>query len=242
MTRLLLAACLAALVAAGSALAGNGSGGVTGPAFYVDGQLYRTVNTPTDLSNTGAPLHSFDTIYALAGQPFNVATAAPGDGDYNGGRWMVHAVAYNTSYAATVAAHDANGSGDLDSDAEILAAFADPAMSGTAGRSGVMNAQCGRYSAPFSIHCSRIAICCADKVLCVDSGGMRSSTSVERMRRTSSLRAASPGTIACLPGVSGSSAVASSRRSSRRSASRDEGSGPWHLKQFSERIGRTCQL
>ena len=130
MTRLLLAACLAALVAAGSALAGNGSSGVTGPAFYVDGQLYRTVNTPTDLSNTGAPLHSFDTIYALVGQPFNVATAAPGDRDYNGGRWMVHAVAYNTSYAATVAAHDANGSGDLDSDAEVLAAFADPGPGG----------------------------------------------------------------------------------------------------------------
>ena len=30
---------------------------------------------------------------------------------------------------------------------------------GTAGRWGSMNAQCGRYSAPFSIHCSRIAIC-----------------------------------------------------------------------------------
>ena len=53
-----------------------------------------------------------------------------------------------------------------------------------------MNAQCGRYSAPFSIHCSRIAICCGESVLCVDSGGMRSSTFVARMRRTSSLRSA----------------------------------------------------
>ncbi len=125
MKRLVLAACIAALTLVGSA-----AGGVTGPAFYVDGQLYRTVNTPTDLSKTGAPAHSFDTIYALAGQPFNVATAAPGDRDYNGGRWMVHAVAYNTSYAATVAAHDANGSGDLDSDAEVVAAFADPGPGG----------------------------------------------------------------------------------------------------------------
>ena len=129
MRKLLLCVSVAALVIAGSAMA-SGSGGVTGAAFYVDGQLYRTVNTPTDLSRTAAPAHSFDTIYALAGQPFNVATAAPGDPDYNGGRWMVHAVAYNTSHAATVAAHDANGSGDLDSDAEVLAAFADPGPGG----------------------------------------------------------------------------------------------------------------
>src|ERR671911_1575354 len=123
-----LLAC-AALAVAGTAYA-NGSGGVTGPGFYVDGTLYRTVNTPTDLSHTGAPAHSFDTIYALAGQPFNVATAAPGDRDYSGGRWMVHAVAYNTSWAATVAAHDANGSGDIDSEAEVLAALADPGPAG----------------------------------------------------------------------------------------------------------------
>ena len=129
MRRLLLLCVGAALVASGTALAA-GSGGVTGPAFYVDGQLYRTVNTPTDLSHTGGPAHSRDTIYALAGQPFNVATAAPGDRDYNGGRWFVHAIAYNTSWAATVAAHDANGSGDLDGDAEVLAALADPGAGG----------------------------------------------------------------------------------------------------------------
>jgi hypothetical protein len=129
MRRFVLLGLAAALVAAGSALA-NGAGGVTGPAFYVDGQLYRTVNTPTDLSNTGAPAHSFDTIYALGGQPFNVATAAPGDRGYNGGRWMVHAIAYNTSWAATVAAHDANGSGNLDSASEVEAALADPGPGG----------------------------------------------------------------------------------------------------------------
>ena len=129
MKRLLLLGALAALMITTTALAA-GAGGVTGPAFYVDGQLYRTVNTPTDLSATGAPAHSFDTIYALAGQPFNVATAAPGDRGYNGGRWMVHEIAYNTSWAATVAAHDANGSGDLDSAAEVQAALADPGPGG----------------------------------------------------------------------------------------------------------------
>ena len=126
--RTLLLSVVVALAAAGTALAG--SGGVTGPAFYVDGQLYRTVNTPTDLTRTGAPAHSFDTIYSLTGQPFNVATAAPGDPGYNGGRWMVHGIAYHTSYAATVAAHDANGSGDLDSAAEVQAALADPGPGG----------------------------------------------------------------------------------------------------------------
>ena len=69
-----------------------------------------------------------------------------------------------------------------------FAACCASAVSGRAGRAGSMNAQCGRYSAPFSIHCSRMAICCAESVLCVDSGGMRSSTFCERMRRTSSLR------------------------------------------------------
>jgi hypothetical protein len=118
-----------ALVGAGTALAG-GSGGVTGPAFYVDGQLYRTVNTPTDLSRTGAPAHSFDTIYDFGGAQLNVATAAPGDRGYNGGRWMVHALGFNTSWAATVAAHDTNDSGNLDSAAEVGAALADAGPTG----------------------------------------------------------------------------------------------------------------
>ena len=129
MARLTLLFGLVALVAAGTA-SSQGAGGVTGPAFYVDGVLYRTVNTPTDLSGTSAPAHSFDTIYALAGQPFNVATAAPGDPGYNGGRWMVHGIVYNTSWAATVAAHDTNGSGDLDSAAEVQAALSDAGPGG----------------------------------------------------------------------------------------------------------------
>lgn len=92
--------------------------GVSGPAFYVDGDLYRTVGTPTDFSGTGAPEHSFDVIYDIAGQP-NVATAAPGDTDYNGGRWMVHALEVTDLSSA-----DTNGSGDLDSAAEVETAIA----------------------------------------------------------------------------------------------------------------------
>jgi hypothetical protein len=101
---------------------GNGAGGVSGPAFYVDGEMYRTVGTPTDFTGTGAPDHSFDTIYAIDGQP-NVATAAPGDRGYNGGRWRVLPVSFG-DYEAAIAAHDANMSGDLDSDEEIDAAVA----------------------------------------------------------------------------------------------------------------------
>lgn len=110
----------ALLVVPGTALAA-GAGGVTGPAFYVDGELYRTVATPTDLSGTGGPDHSFDVIYGIDGQP-NVATAAPGDRDYNGGRWRVHALSF-TDYDAAVAAVDGNNSGDLDSAAEVHAAM-----------------------------------------------------------------------------------------------------------------------
>ena len=126
--RRLLSSCvlLAVVAAAAVAVAGAraaGSGGVTGPSFYVDGQLYRTVGTPTDLSATGAPDHSFDTIYDFGGLQLNVATAAPGDAGYNGGRWRVHALSF-TDYAAAVSQFDANGSGNLDSAGEVQAALA----------------------------------------------------------------------------------------------------------------------
>jgi len=90
----LLVACglLATLFAAPAA-----AGGPPGLDFYVDGVRYRTIGTPTDLSNTGAPAHSFDRIYALGGALANVAEAKPGDRDYNGGRWMVLPVTWNTS-------------------------------------------------------------------------------------------------------------------------------------------------
>jgi hypothetical protein len=109
-------------VAAASALAA-GAGGVSGPAFYVDGDLYRTVGTPTDLSKTGAPDSSFDTIYEFFGLQPNVATAAPGDPGFNGGRWRVHGLSF-ADYPAAVAAYDTNGSGNLDSDEEVAAAIA----------------------------------------------------------------------------------------------------------------------
>lgn len=90
------------------------AGGPPAIGFYVDGQLYRTVGTPTDFSGTGAPAHSFDTIYALGGGLLNVAESKPGDRDYNGGRWMVLPVTWNVApvqltSAEQVEAYDAAG-------------------------------------------------------------------------------------------------------------------------------------
>ena len=123
MQRIVLVVAVAAMALVGVSAALAESGGVTGPAFYVNGQLYRTVNTPTDLSKTGAPDSSFDTIYDFGGLQPNVATAAPGDRGFNGGRWRVHALSF-ANYAAAVAQFDTNRSGNLDSAIEVNAALA----------------------------------------------------------------------------------------------------------------------
>ena len=96
MRRLVSLALSSLLVLALSAGAVS-AGGPPAIGFYVDGQLYRTVGTPTDFSGTGAPAHSYDTIYALGGTLLNVAEAKPGDRDYNGGRWMVLPVEWHTA-------------------------------------------------------------------------------------------------------------------------------------------------
>lgn len=96
MTRRMLpiaAATLLLVVAAAPAAAG----GPPGDAFYVDGVVYRTVGAPNDLSGTGAPASTFDALYAVDGQDLAVAAAAPGDPDYNGGRWMRFSVSWNVA-------------------------------------------------------------------------------------------------------------------------------------------------
>jgi hypothetical protein len=119
-TLLTLAGAAAASVAASVAAT---AGGVSGPAIYVDHVLYRTVATPTELSGTGAPQQSWDTIYSFNGAQSSVATAAPGDPGYNGGRWQVHSVSFPEGYSAAVAAGDLDGNGVLDSTDEVMAAF-----------------------------------------------------------------------------------------------------------------------
>ena len=108
--------------------------GVSGPAIYVDHTLYRTVATPTDLAGTGAPQQSWDTIYNFNGAQPSVATAAPGDPGFNGGRWQVHSVSFPSGYAAAVAAGDLDGNGVLDATDEVAAALA----SGTAVDDGIV--------------------------------------------------------------------------------------------------------
>ena len=105
-----------------------GAAGVSGPAIYVNHVLYRTVATPTDLAGTGAPAQSWDTIYNFFGAQQSVATAAPGDRGYNGGRWQVHKVSTPGGYAAALAAGDLDGNAVLDSADEIDAALASGAL------------------------------------------------------------------------------------------------------------------
>jgi hypothetical protein len=89
----LAAAAMLASVVATSAFAG----GPPHIGFYADGSLYRTIGTPTDFSGTGAPLSSFEAIYALGSGLTNVAAAAPGDPGFRGGRWMVLPVTWNST-------------------------------------------------------------------------------------------------------------------------------------------------
>jgi hypothetical protein len=88
------AALLAVALSIGTVAAAAGPPSL---AFYVDGERYRTVATPTDLSITGAPAHSFDHIYALGEGLINVAEAKPGDRDFNGGRWLVMPITWHST-------------------------------------------------------------------------------------------------------------------------------------------------
>jgi hypothetical protein len=125
-TMLTIAAAASIVLVPGAALGGVGP---PADAFYVNGVVYRTVATPTNLTGTGAPEHSFDTIYEFFGEQMNVATAAPGDRGYNGGRWIVHGLDWNSTYADAVAQHG-GGNGVIDTNAEIAAVLADPDAGG----------------------------------------------------------------------------------------------------------------
>lgn len=82
-------------------------------ALWAHDVLYDTVLT--DTSFTAPPAHSTDILYnfmmsGLMGQR-SVAESAPGDRDYNGGRWSVQAVVFT---AQGLAALDSNGDGVID--------------------------------------------------------------------------------------------------------------------------------
>jgi hypothetical protein len=66
--------------------------GPPGGTIYAHDVAYRTVATPRDLPPHG----KFDTIYVLGDGLAAVSESAPGDRDYNGGRWEVRPVEFLT--------------------------------------------------------------------------------------------------------------------------------------------------
>ena len=119
-----LVAAVVVILAVGSLASAQGAIVVTEDAIWAHGELYGTVVTPTAFKN--APQHSTDVIYSfdmneLEGQR-SVSEAAPGDRDYNGGRWHVK-FAFFTASGETI--HDADDDGmvdfELTSAEEVLA-------------------------------------------------------------------------------------------------------------------------
>lgn len=79
-------------------------------AIWAGGELYGTILTPATFITP--PAHSTDVIYnfdmsGLTGQR-SVAESAPGDPEYNGGRWNVQMVVFT---AQGIAVHDPDGDG-----------------------------------------------------------------------------------------------------------------------------------
>jgi len=66
--------------------------GPPGGTIYAHDRMFRTIATPANLPNHG----KFDTIYVLGDGLANVADAAPGDMEFNGGRWEVRPVEFLT--------------------------------------------------------------------------------------------------------------------------------------------------
>jgi len=91
------AAVTGALLLVSVAASTVAAGGPPALSFYVDDVRYRTVGTPTDFFNTGAPDATFDKLYSLGEGLINVAEAKPGDRDFNGGRWQVYAITWNVT-------------------------------------------------------------------------------------------------------------------------------------------------
>ena len=67
--------------------------GPPGGTIYAHDMAFMTVATPTNLPDHG----KFDTIYVLGGDLAAVSETAPGDMDYNGGRWEVRVVTFTGS-------------------------------------------------------------------------------------------------------------------------------------------------
>jgi hypothetical protein len=127
MRRFLLAAVAATAACVWAATLG-GAFVAQGDVMYVDGVKYRTVDTPAFFNEkaAAAPAHTWDTLYVFPSSEttfhqLHVADAAPGDRDYNGGRWIVKVVIF-TDYASARVAHGGEN-GIFDNDSEVQAAL-----------------------------------------------------------------------------------------------------------------------
>lgn len=102
---------LASVFACGLVFAGLGP--PAPDSFWVDGELYRTVGTPTELPDKG-PKDGLYVFEGLNGQT-PVAEAKPGDHDYNGGRWQVEVLEFTS---AGMDVHDPDG--DMEVNFELM--------------------------------------------------------------------------------------------------------------------------
>src|SRR5262245_37381579 len=98
-----------------------------------------------------------------------------------------------------------------------------------------MSDQWGWYSAPAAIQVFSRFFCSGVSFLRDAGGGICSFGLVEKMRWTSSLSSA-------LPGSNAPTLIAAARWSSRSDALRAALSGPWQAKQLSARMGRISRL
>lgn len=67
------------------------------PSLYGDGEVWGTKGTTTLPAPTQANRHSFDNLYVITNSnnpqgQLPVSEAAPGNPEYNGGRWFTHTV------------------------------------------------------------------------------------------------------------------------------------------------------
>ncbi len=79
-----------------------------GPALYADGEVWGTKGTTALPAPNGHNNQSFDKLFVITNSnnpdgQLPVAEAAPGNPDYNGGRWFTHTVEW------TQAGFDAHG-------------------------------------------------------------------------------------------------------------------------------------
>ena len=72
------------------------------PSLYGDGEMWGTKGTTVLPAPNDHNLHSFDVLYVITNSnnpngQLPVAEAAPGNPDYNGGRWFTHTVEWTAA-------------------------------------------------------------------------------------------------------------------------------------------------